>query len=206
MSRVQALYLPSSFFSFFFFFFFSVCKTKLDLGFVIDGSGSVGPSNFRRCLQFIKNMIRTFVISRGYTRVGAVLYNTRAYKLFGFNRFGNKNQLLSAVSRIRYPRGGTKTGRALSYAYHYLFRRSRRRKMCIVMTDGHSYDSVVGPARTLRKGGVEIISLGLGLRYNIRQLRQMASNHRLVFTARFRNLNSVVRVIKRKACGATGQS
>lgn len=79
-------------------------------------------------------------------------------------------------------------------------------KVCIVMTDGRSYDSVVGPARTLRKGGVEVISLGLGLRYNIRQLRQMASNRRLVFTARFRNLNSVVRVIKRKVCGAAGQS
>lgn len=78
--------------------------------------------------------------------------------------------------------------------------------MCIIMTDGRSYDSVVGPARQLRKGGVEIISLGLGLRYNIRQLRQMASNRRLVFTTRFRNLNSVVRVIKRKACGAKGQS
>ena len=73
------------------------------------------------------------------------------------------------------------------------------------MTDGRSYDSVIRPARTLRKGGVEVISLGLGLRYNIRQLRQMASNRRLVFTAGFRNLNSVVRVIKRKACGATGQ-
>ena len=75
-----------------------------------------------------------------------------------------------------------------------------------MMTDGRSYDSVVGPARTLRKGGVEVISLGLGLRYNIRQLRQMASNRRLVFTARFRNLNSVVRVLKRKVCGAAGQS
>jgi len=96
------------------------------------------------------------------------------------------------------------TGRAINYAYRYLFRRSRRRKVCIIMTDGRSYDSVVGPARSMRKAGVEIITLGLGLRYNIRQLRQMASNRRLVFTARFRNLNSVVRVIKRKACGATG--
>ena len=74
------------------------------------------------------------------------------------------------------------------------------------MTDGRSSDSVSGPARALRKAGVEIISFGLGVRYNIRQLKQMASNRRLVFTARFRNINSVVRVIKRKACGTTGQS
>ena len=91
----------------------------------------MGPSNFKRCLHFIKNLVRTFVISRQYTRFGAVLYNTRAYKIFGFNRFGGKNQVLRAVSRIRYIRGGTKTGRALSYAYRYLFRRSRRRKVSI---------------------------------------------------------------------------
>lgn len=182
----------------------SVCKTRLDLGFIIDGSGSVGVQNFNRCLQFIKNIVRTFIISRRFTRVGAVLYNTRAFKVFGFSRYGNKNQVLRAVSRIVYPKGGTKTGRAIKYANHYLFPRSRRRKVCIVMTDGRSYDNVLFPARQLRRKGVEIITLGLGRRYNVRQLRQMASNRRLVFTARFRNLNSVVRVIKRKACGATG--
>ena len=182
----------------------SVCKTRLDLGFIIDGSGSVGVHNFNRCLQFIKNIVRTFIISRRFTRVGVVLYNTRAFKVFGFSRYENKNQVLRAVSRIVYPKGGTKTGQAIKYASHYLFPRSRRRKVCIVMTDGRSYDNVLVPARQLRRRGVEIITLGLGRRYNLRQLRQMASNRRLVFTARFRNLNSVVRVIKRKACGATG--
>lgn len=115
-----------------FIFVFLVCKAKLDLGFVIDGSGSVGIKNFKRCLQFIKNMVRKFVLSRRFTRIGAVLYNTRAYKIFGFNRYGNKNQVLKAVSLIRYPRGGTKTGRALRYAYRYLFRRSKRRKVCMI--------------------------------------------------------------------------
>lgn len=115
-----------------FIFVVLVCKAKLDLGFVIDGSGSVGIKNFKRCLQFIKNMVRTFVLSPRFTRIGAVLYNTRAYKIFGFNRYGNKNQVLKAVSLIRYPRGGTKTGRALRYAYRYLFRRSKRRKVCMI--------------------------------------------------------------------------
>ena len=92
----------------------------------------MGISNFKRCLQFIKNLVRTFIISRRYTRVGAVLYNTRAYKMFGFNRYSSKNQVLRAVSLIQYPKGGTKTGRALNYAYRYLFRRSRRRKVSIL--------------------------------------------------------------------------
>lgn len=55
-----------------------VCKAKLDLGFVIVDSGSVGLSNCKRCLQFIKNLVHTFIVSHQYTRFGAVLYNTRA--------------------------------------------------------------------------------------------------------------------------------
>ena len=57
---------------------FLVFKAKLDLGFLIVASAKVGLSNFKRCLQFIKNLVHTFIVSRQYTQFGAVLYNTRA--------------------------------------------------------------------------------------------------------------------------------
>ena len=104
---------------------FLVVKAKLDLGFLILASGSVGLSNFKRCLQFIKNLVHIFIVSRQYTRFGAVLYNTRASKIFGLNRYNNKNQVLRAVSCIRYTWGGTIPGRALKYANRYLFRRRK---------------------------------------------------------------------------------
>ena len=70
------------------------------------------------------------------------------------------------------------------------------------MTDGISKDSVVGPSRDLRNAGVRILALGLGKRFRRTQLIQMTNKRRYVFSADFRNLKSVVRSIKRLACGS----
>jgi len=185
-----------------------VCRTKLNLGFLIDGSGSIehyGRGNFRRCLQFVQNMVRAFNIGARYTKVGVVLFSSKAYKIFGFNRYHRKKDILNAVGRISYPRRGTRTGRALYYTKRYLFKNTRgRRNVLLVMTDGKSQDRVHRPANALRVAGIRVMALGIGRKYNTRQLRQIASNRRDVFTAGFRNMNSVVRVIKKKACGTAG--
>ena len=68
------------------------------------------------------------------------------------------------------------------------------------MTDGKSYDRVGRPAAALRNMGVQVFALGVGKRISMKQLTQIASNRRHVFTANFRNLGSFVRAIKQKAC------
>lgn len=68
------------------------------------------------------------------------------------------------------------------------------------MTDGKSYDKVSRPAAALRNMGVEVFAVGVGKRFSMRQLIQIASNRRHIFTADFRNLGSFVRAIKQKAC------
>ena len=184
---------------------FLVCRARIDVAFVVDGSGSIeasGRGNFRRCLRFVKNMVRSFTISRRYVRVGIVLYSSRSTPILTFNQNRGVNSILRNIDRIRYPRGGTRTGAAISFAYSRLFSASRRArsKVLIVMTDGRSQDNVRRPSSLLRSRGVKIFSLGIGKRYNMRQLLQMAGSRRNVFTADFRNLGSVVRAIKQKAC------
>lgn len=68
------------------------------------------------------------------------------------------------------------------------------------MTDGRSQDSVSGPSRVLRRRGVKIFCVGIGKRYSMGQLLQISGRRRNVFTADFRNLGSVVRAVKQKAC------
>ena len=63
-----------------------VCNTRVDLGFLVDGSGSVGRSNFKRVLYFIKQLVNSFRISPRYARVGMVVYNKRPSRVFSFNR------------------------------------------------------------------------------------------------------------------------
>jgi collagen type VI alpha len=181
----------------------TVCKAKIDLAFLIDGSGSIehyGRGNFRRCLNFVKNMVRSFKISPSHTRVAAALFSSSARRMFGFNKYRTMRQVLRAIGRIRYPRGGTKIGRALNYVRRYIFGRSRRTKVLIVMTDGKSYDKVTGPAAILKRMGVKIFAFGIGRHYKMSQLIHVASSRRHVFTASFRTMSTVVRAIKRRAC------
>ena len=55
-------------------------------------------------------------------------------------------------------------------------------------------------AHALRRKAVEIFALGVGRRYSMKQLIQMATDRNHVYTAAFRNLGSVIRAIKNKAC------
>lgn len=180
-----------------------MCRAKLDLVFVIDGSGSIeqyGRGNFRRCLNFVMNMVRAFKISPSQTRVAAVVFSSSPRRIFSLRNYRNKQQVLNAVSRISYPRGGTKTGRALNYARRYIFERNRRSKVLIVMTDGMSYDRVSGPAAALKRMGVKIFAFGIGRKFKMSQLIQMAHNRAHVFTASFKTMSTVVSSIKRLAC------
>lgn len=48
------------------------CPNANDIGFVIDGSSSIGTGNFRTILQFVANVTRELEISDTEMRVGAV--------------------------------------------------------------------------------------------------------------------------------------
>ena len=183
------------------FILFSVCRATIDLAVLIDGSGSVGRTNFRRCLSFIQNVIRGFKISPRHTRIAAEVFSSSPRRIFPFSRFRNEYQLLRAVGSIRYPQGGTKTGKALWDVLRYLFRgRTNRKRVLLVLTDGRSQDHVLKPSRALKRANVEIFSIGVGRGYSVTQLNQMATDRGHVFTVDFRNLNSITKAIKNKAC------
>ena len=113
-----------------------MCRKRLDLVFLIDGSGSIeanGRGNFQRCLNFVKRLVASFAVSPRQTRVGIVLFSTRPWLIANFRSYRTTQSVLHAVSRIRYPRGGTRIGRALRFVKNRLFRRrTYGRKVSIV--------------------------------------------------------------------------
>ena len=61
--------------------FFLVCQTKLDLAFVIDGSGSVGYKNFLKVKKFLKDIVEFYNVGFDQTRVALITYSYRvSYK------------------------------------------------------------------------------------------------------------------------------
>lgn len=185
-----------------------MCKSRVDLGFLIDSSGSIesqGRGNFKRILDFVKTLISFFPVSRRHTHVGVIIFSSQPVPIFRFSRYSTKAEVLKAVDRIRYMRGGTRIGKALRYAGRYFFRRRRRgrKPVLIVMTDGISQDRVRRPASQLKRRQVEIFSLGIGKRYKRRQLSEMATSPAHVLTVGFNSLSTVVTAIKQRACMPT---
>ncbi|KFU94863.1 Vitrin, partial [Chaetura pelagica] len=139
------------------------CLNSADIGFVIDGSSSVGTSNFRTVLQFVANISKEFEISDTDTRIGAVQYTYEQRLEFSFDEYSTKQDVLSAIKRISYWSGGTSTGAAISYASEQLFSKSKpnKRKIMILITDGRSYDDVRVPAMAAHRN--EIIAYSIGV-------------------------------------------
>ncbi|XP_048790928.1 vitrin isoform X2 [Lagopus muta] len=139
------------------------CLNSADIGFVIDGSSSVGTGNFRTVLQFVANISKEFEISDTDTRIGAIQYTYEQRLEFSFDKYSTKQDVLSAIKRINYWSGGTSTGAAISYASEQLFTKSKpnKRKIMILITDGRSYDDVRMPALTAHQNGVIAYSIGV---------------------------------------------
>lgn len=69
-----------------------------------------------------------------------------------------------------------------------------------MMTTGGSRDDVRGPTALIIRKRVETFSIGVGRRYSLRELQYIATDPRHVYTAAFRNLGSIVKLLKRKIC------
>lgn len=72
--------------------------------------------------------------------------------------------------------------------------------MLAVITEGRFQDHVLKAADVLKRVNVEIFANGVGRGYSITQLNQMATERGHVFTIDFRNLNSIIKGIKKETC------
>ena len=106
-----------------------MCNSPLELIFVLDGSGSIealGRGNFKRCLNFIIQVERSFVISPSKTRVALVLFSHRTQTVFSLDTYRTLASVVSATKKVRYPKGGTKIGSALRLVQNNVLRKARK--------------------------------------------------------------------------------
>uniref|UniRef100_A0A8C9AFG4 Vitrin n=1 Tax=Prolemur simus TaxID=1328070 RepID=A0A8C9AFG4_PROSS len=180
------------------------CLNSADIGFVIDGSSSVGTGNFRTVLQFVANLSKEFEISDTDTRVGAVQYTYEQRLEFGFDKYSSKADVLNAIKRVGYWSGGTSTGAAINYALEQLFQKSKpnKRKLMILITDGRSYDDIRIPALAAHLKGV--ITYAVGVAWAAQEELEVIATHpardHSFFADDFDNLYQYVPRIIRNIC------
>lgn len=132
------------------------CYNSVNLGFLIDGSSSVGDVNFKLVLSLLSSIARNFDISETGSRIGAIQFTYDQRMEFGFSDFTKKDEALRALQNIPYLSGGTATGDAITFAMENLFQprsMGTGKKFLIIVTDGQSYDDVRGPAIAAQRQG-----------------------------------------------------
>uniref|UniRef100_A0A2I3TBK9 Vitrin n=2 Tax=Pan TaxID=9596 RepID=A0A2I3TBK9_PANTR len=180
------------------------CLNSADIGFVIDGSSSVGTGNFRTVLQFVTNLTKEFEISDTDTRIGAVQYTYEQRLEFGFDKYSSKPDILNAIKRVGYWSGGTSTGAAINFALEQLFKKSKpnKRKLMILITDGRSYDDVRIPAMAAHLKGV--ITYAIGVAWAAQEELEVIATHpardHSFFVDEFDNLYQYVPRIIQNIC------
>ncbi|KAK2515434.1 Coch [Columba livia] len=181
------------------------CYNSVNIGFLIDGSSSIGESNFRLVLEFISNVAKAFEISDIGSKIAAVQFTYDQRTEFSFTDYTTKEKVLSAIRNIRYMSGGTATGDAISFTTRNVFgpvKDGANKNFLVVLTDGQSYDDVRGPAAAAQKAGITVFSVGIAWA-PLDDLKDMASEPReshTFFTREFTGLEQMVPDIIRGIC------
>jgi len=113
---------------------------RADVVFVLDGSGSIGSSNFDLMKQFVQDVINEFRIAEDGVKVGVIQYSGKSHVEFNL-RAGEKANIIQDVANIGYLKGVTNTAAALDQMREMFTNHGRTNgeaRIGIVMTDGKS--------------------------------------------------------------------
>ncbi|KAK3552012.1 hypothetical protein QTP70_031601, partial [Hemibagrus guttatus] len=146
------------------------CKANLaDIVFLVDSSGSIGDADFLKVKKFLHKFIMGLDINPKKIRVGLAQFNNEPHSEFLLGEYADKKDLLEMVDKLTYLKGGTETGKALSFIEKYYFTKENGSRIemnvpqiAVVITDGDSADEMKSPAMKLRSKGVLIFTIGVG--------------------------------------------
>ncbi|KAM3617369.1 uncharacterized protein V6R79_005295 [Siganus canaliculatus] len=150
-----------------------------DIMLLVDGSWSIGRTNFRRVRDFLEGLMTPFHIGPDHIQIGLTQYSGDPRTEWQLNNFTTKEQLLEAVRNFRYKGGNTFTGQALLHVMEENMRveagaRPDAPFFLVLLTDGKSQDDAIAAANKLKNAGVEIIAVGVK-NADEAELRQVAS-------------------------------
>lgn len=157
------------------------CETNAaaDIMLLVDGSWSIGRTNFRRVRDFLEGLMTPFHIGPNHIQIGLTQYSGDPRTEWRLNNFTTKDRLLEAVRNFRYKGGNTFTGQALLHVMEENMRAEAGARedvpfFLVLLTDGKSQDDAIAAANKLKSAGVEIIAVGVK-NADEAELRQVAS-------------------------------
>ncbi|XP_055088149.1 collagen alpha-1(XII) chain isoform X2 [Periophthalmus magnuspinnatus] len=139
---------------------------QADVVLLVDGSYSIGPSNFAKVRAFLEILVKTFDIGPDKVQISLVQYSRDPHPEFYLNTHQDLDSVLRAIRTFPYRGGSTNTGRALTYVRDRVLQASRGARaqvptVTILITDGKSSDAFRDSASKLRADDVEVFAVGV---------------------------------------------
>ncbi|CAI9721416.1 Hypothetical predicted protein [Octopus vulgaris] len=179
-----------------------------DIFFVMDSSASIWQEDFNQQLKFVKDLVDTFQIgeNESQVRVGVITFNDIARLKFSFDRYTTRDEVKEAISQIKYEAGETNTAAALRLLQEELapyIGSSNRTLIAVVITDGRSINSEKTKEEALKihKLGIKVHAIGVGSRYDMNELRSIASSERNIHeVTSYAALTGIAKIFRDRLC------
>ncbi|CAO2625417.1 Collagen alpha-3(VI) chain [Lemmus lemmus] len=162
---------------------------KRDIVFLVDGSSSLGQSNFNAIKDFIAKVIQRLEIGHDLVQVSVAQYADTVKPEFYLNTYSTKKDAAASVRKMRPLEGSAlNTGSALDFVRNNLFTSSAGHraaegvpKLLVLITGGKSFDEVSQPAQELKRGSVMAFAVG-SRAADEDEMKEIAFDSSLVFT------------------------
>jgi Mg-chelatase subunit ChlD len=157
---------------------------KADIVFVLDGSGSIGSTNFDNVKTFVNAVVRSFDIGAQKVRVGLIEFSNTAAVQFNLTKYYTTAGIMSAVNSTAYQGGSTNSAAGIKSMQTMFEQEGRQNEgvplIGIFMTDGHSNDAKAtkDAAQQLHvhMPDVTVFSVGVGSNVDVNELDVIASD------------------------------
>ena len=163
----------------------------MDIGFLLDGSGSVGNQGFQRVLNFVNQIASAFNISGKTAQVGVTEFSNNPAIQIELDDFQDSKLLQDEINKIVDSGGRTRTDSALRLMSQEFFSyekgsRAGVPKVLVVVTDGKSTgtEPLSEAVKGLRQKGVMIYTVGIGDRISMQELRDISRTERDIFLSK----------------------
>ncbi|KAL4229591.1 hypothetical protein ACF0H5_012629 [Mactra antiquata] len=181
-----------------------------DIVFVLDDSGSVGTTNFKKSLDFVQSVVNEVNVGPNNAQIALLTYSTHAQVGWHLNQYQDKTSILNALSTVRYLGGITHTDEALETVRTQLLTpqngdRPNNENVVIVLTDGQSNNKIntVQEANKLHTVSHDVISIVIGQGINLNELNAIATDNHHIFDIRsFGDLASILPQLMQVICNA----
>ena len=169
-----------------------ICKAKVDVGFVLDSSGSLR-NDYDKEKAFLKALAATLGISDDGARAGVVTFSYYTEHSIKLNDHTSLDTFNEAVDNIKLMGQTTRIDKALRMTQKDMFSipnggRPGVNKILIVLTDGSQTQDAGAEdpgdvAQELRDKGIRVLTVGIGKGVNSTELAHIAGGKENVFSA-----------------------